>query len=260
MTKARTSPTTPRRSARTRAAKRDEQPEQPSDSERASDAADRKEDESHESVSGGAGDATSSAPRQDPSADANADADADANTDANTNAATSATAERASETASTTTLRIDNFRRPFTLPAVKAFLQQTGPFVENGFWMNSIKTHCFVTYASTELAERTKARVDGVVWPPETGVALAAVFSEQTAVEINNGAVPEPPGAASAGPHKRKASHDAPPTSARRRPAAKSLDALFRKTETKPVLYYLPVPDEEVRQRRERRARRVPAA
>lgn len=35
-------------------------------------------------------------------------------------------------------------------------------------------------------------------------------------------------------------------------PASESIDALFLKTETKPVLYYLPLTDEQVRQRKER--------
>ncbi|ETK90336.1 hypothetical protein, variant 8 [Phytophthora nicotianae] len=53
-----------------------------------------------------------------------------------------------------TTLRIDNFVRPFTLNAVKTLVQELGNFVEDGFWMDAIKTHCFVTYPTSEIVRR----------------------------------------------------------------------------------------------------------
>ncbi|RHY95940.1 hypothetical protein DYB35_005121 [Aphanomyces astaci] len=52
----------------------------------------------------------------------------------------------------TPTIRIDNFIRPFTLNAVKAFVQVDASFVDDGFWMDAIKTHCYVTYATTDAA------------------------------------------------------------------------------------------------------------
>ncbi|GLE02994.1 hypothetical protein PINS_up011873 [Pythium insidiosum] len=254
------SPVPTRRSSRVRGKKDDTDAPQP---ESVNEAASNAEtDAKNGSVSGGSGGALSSAPRQDtlPPSDG-----ATATATTKTDAVEGLSEHTDPKETATTTLRIDNFRRPFTLPAVKTFLQQVGPFVENGFWMNSIKTHCFVTFESTELAQRTKDLVHGCVWPPETGVALAAVFSSQTAMEINNGAVPQPIESSSTTPQKRKSSGQEPPAagraaSSRRRLAAKSLDSLFHKTETKPVLYYLPVPDDEVRQRRERRLRRVAAA
>ncbi|MFS8018587.1 putative transcription regulator SAP family [Helianthus anomalus] len=48
-----------------------------------------------------------------------------------------------SSKAPTTSLRIDNFLRPFTLKAVQEFLGKTGTVVS--FWMDQIKTHCYVT-------------------------------------------------------------------------------------------------------------------
>ncbi|KAJ9541168.1 hypothetical protein OSB04_027674 [Centaurea solstitialis] len=46
----------------------------------------------------------------------------------------------------TTSLRIDNFLRPFTLKAVQELLGKTGTVVS--FWMDHIKTHCYVTFTS----------------------------------------------------------------------------------------------------------------
>jgi hypothetical protein len=82
-----------------------------------------------------------------------------------------------SEDAPKKTLRINNFVRPFTLNAVKvgaslllarvarkyltgmfvvqALVQEFGDFVEDGFWMDTIKTHCYVTYNSVEIVRWT---------------------------------------------------------------------------------------------------------
>lgn len=43
----------------------------------------------------------------------------------------------------TTSLRIDRFLRPFTLKAVQELLGKTGTVTS--FWMDHIKTHCYVT-------------------------------------------------------------------------------------------------------------------
>ncbi|OWZ22408.1 hypothetical protein PHMEG_0002897 [Phytophthora megakarya] len=83
------------------------------------------------------------------------------------------------------TLRIDNFVRPFTLNAVKALVQELGNFVEDGFWMDVIKTHCYVTYSSPEVAKKTSSALDGKVWPPENGRALSVKFADHTAMEVS---------------------------------------------------------------------------
>ena len=43
----------------------------------------------------------------------------------------------------TDSLRIDRFLRPFTLKAVQELLGKTGNVTS--FWMDSIKTHCYVS-------------------------------------------------------------------------------------------------------------------
>jgi apoptotic chromatin condensation inducer in the nucleus len=43
----------------------------------------------------------------------------------------------------TNTLLVCNFVRPFTLKAVKDLLAETGTVTN--FWMNDIKTHCYVS-------------------------------------------------------------------------------------------------------------------
>lgn len=48
-------------------------------------------------------------------------------------------------------LYISNLVRPFTLPQLKNLLQRTGRIVENGFWIDRIKSKCFVHYETEEL-------------------------------------------------------------------------------------------------------------
>lgn len=47
-------------------------------------------------------------------------------------------------------LYITNLVRPFTLPQLKNLLQRTGRLVENGFWIDNIKSKCYVIYEDEE--------------------------------------------------------------------------------------------------------------
>uniref|UniRef100_A0AAV1TD65 SAP domain-containing protein n=1 Tax=Peronospora matthiolae TaxID=2874970 RepID=A0AAV1TD65_9STRA len=141
-----------------------------------------------------------------------------------------------------TTIRIDNFVRPFTLNAVKALVRECGPFVEGGFWMDAIKTHCFVTYTSSEIAESSIAALDGKLWPPENGRSLKVKFVDHTAVEVAQLGEANIPSQ----PKRGNNSEQAP-----QRPEV-TIDEFFLKTETKPVLYYLPLTDEQIKQKKER--------
>lgn len=47
-------------------------------------------------------------------------------------------------------LYITNLVRPFTLPQLKNLLQRTGRIAENGFWIDRIKSKCFVHYETEE--------------------------------------------------------------------------------------------------------------
>lgn len=38
--------------------------------------------------------------------------------------------------------------RPFTLGQLKELLGRTGTLVEDGFWIDKIKSHCYVTVSS----------------------------------------------------------------------------------------------------------------
>ncbi|CAI5743583.1 unnamed protein product [Peronospora destructor] len=144
----------------------------------------------------------------------------------------------------TLTIRIDNFVRPFTLNAVKELVQEFGSFVEEGFWMDAIKTHCFVTYCSSEIAEKARSALDGKVWPPENGRSLGVKLVNCTAMEVAQHGEANIP--------DRSKSKNSCGTQSAQRPKV-TIDEFFQKTETKPVLYYLPLTDEQIKQKKERR-------
>ncbi|KAL4203269.1 hypothetical protein AMTRI_Chr01g103150 [Amborella trichopoda] len=82
----------------------------------------------------------------------------------------------------TTSLRIDRFLRPFTLKAVQELLAKTGTFCS--FWMDHIKTHCYVTYSSVEEAVETRNALYNLQWPPNGGRLLTAEFVEPEDVSV----------------------------------------------------------------------------
>ncbi|KAL2498774.1 Uncharacterized protein Adt_24324 [Abeliophyllum distichum] len=86
----------------------------------------------------------------------------------------------------TNSLRIDRFLRPFTLKAVQELLGKKGTITS--FWMDHIKTHCYVSYSSIEEAIETRNAVYNLQWPPNGGRMLVAEFVDpqevKTRVEV----------------------------------------------------------------------------
>lgn len=181
----------------------------------------------------------------------------------------------------TTSLRIDRFLRPFTLKAVQELLAKTGTVCS--FWMDHIKTHCYVTYSSVEEATATRNAVYNLQWPPNGGNLLVAEFVDPQDVKAHaepppQSAVPISPNPTTAKvtnfqqpqaaqPPTRQHSFRQPlpplptPTlsdlpAARERlppppplnpePPALTLDDLFKKTRATPRIYYLPLSEEAV--------------
>ncbi|KAG6384419.1 hypothetical protein SASPL_155763 [Salvia splendens] len=160
----------------------------------------------------------------------------------------------------TNSLRIDHFLRPFTLKAVQELLGKTGTVTS--FWMDHIKTHCFVSYSSVEEALETRNAVYNLQWPTNGGRLLVAEFVDPQEVKsrveapLASPAAPSPTTGTAAStkgtacPGKGQAE---PPTSTPLPAAEKvvdppivTLDDLFRKTKAPPRIYYLPLSDEVV--------------
>ncbi|XP_034675614.1 uncharacterized protein LOC117906620 isoform X1 [Vitis riparia] len=99
----------------------------------------------------------------------------------------------------TNSLRIDRFLRPFTLKAVQELLAKTGNVCS--FWMDHIKTHCYVTYSSVEEAKETRNALYNLQWPPNGGRLLVAEYVDPQEVKSRVDAPPQSPATpVSAGP------------------------------------------------------------
>ncbi|CAI5468249.1 unnamed protein product [Closterium sp. Yama58-4] len=75
----------------------------------------------------------------------------------------------------TESLRIDNFVRPFTQQQVKDLLASNGRSLQH-YWMDAIRTHCYVTFASVEEAKAARSEVWGLRFPLRGGNLLTARF------------------------------------------------------------------------------------
>ncbi|ETV76132.1 hypothetical protein, variant 1 [Aphanomyces astaci] len=163
-----------------------------------------------------------------------------------------------SKVSPTPTIRIDNFIRPFTLNAVKAFVQVDASFVDDGFWMDAIKTHCYVTYATTDAAIDARSRIYGTTWPELSGRQLTVDFSTDTAADIaaqqkaatTAAATPVPTASGRSNRREAADSSKAKDTTKVLTKPPVTADDLFCKTKAVPSLFYLPVSDDLVARRR----------
>jgi len=142
-------------------------------------------------------------------------------------------AKRSSEPEkSTSVVHITGFVRPFTLQSAKDLVEGFGAIT--GFWMDSIKSHCYVAYKEQASADACMKSLNGKQWPENLGKVLSVAHSTETAMKAA-----EEGDAAQADTRRRASivSQNGDETQSKR---VKGLDELFRKTEAKPHLYYLP--------------------
>ncbi|KAL6558877.1 hypothetical protein OROMI_019227 [Orobanche minor] len=110
----------------------------------------------------------------------------------------------------TNSLRIDRFLRPFTLKQVQELLGKTGTVTD--FWMDHIKTHCYVSYSSVEGAVETRNAVYNLQWPSNGGRMLVAEFVDSQEVKTRVEAQPPPAAVPLTGvPQKNNAPPQPPP-------------------------------------------------
>ncbi|KAK7387505.1 hypothetical protein VNO78_28360 [Psophocarpus tetragonolobus] len=188
-----------------------------------------------------------------------------------------------SQRSPTNSLRIDRFLRPFTLKAVQELLGKTGTV--SNFWMDQIKTHCYVTYSSVEEATETRNAVYNLQWPPNGGRLLVAEYVDPEEVKLKleppptqaasvstapavppaplssqpepsprlhreqhpvPATLPPPPPLSKPPPVARERLPSPPPLPEKVDPPIVTLDDLFRKTTATPRIYYLPLSEEQV--------------
>lgn len=56
--------------------------------------------------------------------------------------------------------------------------------LEGGFWMDSIKTHCYATFDGKEAAEKAMAALQGLQWPVQSFKRLEAKIGDMSAEEV----------------------------------------------------------------------------
>ncbi|XP_019959990.2 apoptotic chromatin condensation inducer in the nucleus [Paralichthys olivaceus] len=86
-------------------------------------------------------------------------------------------------------VHVCNLVRPFTLGQLKELLSRTGTLVEDSFWIDKIKSHCYVTYSCSEEAVATRAALHGVKWPQSNPKVLSVDFCQQDELDFHKGLV-----------------------------------------------------------------------
>uniref|UniRef100_A0A1L8DXC1 Putative acinus induces apoptotic chromatin condensation n=1 Tax=Nyssomyia neivai TaxID=330878 RepID=A0A1L8DXC1_9DIPT len=76
-------------------------------------------------------------------------------------------------------LYITNLVRPFTVLQLKGLLARTGRIVENGFWIDKIKSKCYVQYETEDQAVETRHALHGVRWPTSNPKCLHVDFGSE---------------------------------------------------------------------------------
>ncbi|KAF9945401.1 Apoptotic chromatin condensation inducer in the nucleus [Mortierella alpina] len=87
---------------------------------------------------------------------------------------TDVTPKAAMPSETTRSLTVTNFVRPLTVNQVKRMLSEFGEV--EVLWMDSIRTHCYVTFKEKESAEKAYTQVKGQIFPKETGRPLETHF------------------------------------------------------------------------------------
>ncbi|CAK8534856.1 unnamed protein product [Lathyrus sativus] len=111
--------------------------------------------------------------------------------------------------------------------------------------MDQIKTHCYVTYSSTEEAVETRNAVYNLQWPPNGGRLLVAEYVDPEEVKMKLEAPPTPTASVNSVPTRERLPSP-PPLPEKVEPPIVTLDDLFRKTTATPRIYWLPLSEEQV--------------
>ncbi|XP_029672688.1 apoptotic chromatin condensation inducer in the nucleus isoform X1 [Formica exsecta] len=100
----------------------------------------------------------------------------------------------------TNILLIKNLVRPFTLNQIKELLSRTGTIVENGFWMDRIKSKCIVEYSNEDQAFETRQALHGISWPMSNPKKLHVEYATKEDMEAARESSKEQPIARKAEP------------------------------------------------------------
>lgn len=169
---------------------------------------------------------------------------------------------------STRALRIDGFVRPCAETSVRELLCQCGEL--KAMWMPSIKTHCYAIFGCIQEAEAAMRALSGLQWPSGSPKRLEPVFVSVQSAEkaiVNGGDKADFKIERTAEDEEEEKEEEEEEPLPKEDEAllerkveknlkaeAKvpeeqkgiSLDDIFKKTSTKPALYWLPLTEEQV--------------
>ncbi|XP_054284008.1 apoptotic chromatin condensation inducer in the nucleus isoform X2 [Macrosteles quadrilineatus] len=92
----------------------------------------------------------------------------------------------------TNVLYITHLVRPFTVQQLKNLLLRTGAIAENGFWIDKIKSKCYVEYMTEDQAVETRHALHGVRWPSSNPKTLVVEFASKEDLTIAQTLTEEP--------------------------------------------------------------------
>lgn len=152
-----------------------------------------------------------------------------------------------------TTLYIDGFIKPFSVEEVKALVSEiVSPInMEEDFYMNGIKTFCYVTYRSMEDAKKAMENLfastlsvkyrNGRQFPLRFGNRLHVRITSVSAKSMKR----ENP-SRSSNTHDADSARNNEERAKKNEPEVVSIEDLFRKTRARPEIFYKPLTEEEV--------------
>ena len=73
-------------------------------------------------------------------------------------------------------LYIGSLVRPFTIPQLREMLNEYGEFVSSSFWIDAIKTHCYLTYSTLASAVAAYDALSKNPWPSANTQSLTVFF------------------------------------------------------------------------------------
>jgi hypothetical protein len=184
-------------------------------------------------------------------------------------------------------LYIRGLTRPFSLMQLKGLLSRYGKLVDGEFWLDKIKSQCFVTYHTLDEAQNARQALDGCQWPSTNPKTLSVRYARQEEFEYSK-IHDAPPNHISADSNDRiveesinqielknhsdelklqkekqsgflitdeEVDENEESVKTNEQPM-KGLDDYFRKTKAKPSIYWLPLTEEEIFERVRRQEQR----
>jgi len=159
---------------------------------------------------------------------------------------------------------IRNFVRPFKPDSVKQYLEETAEGKIEKFWVSQLKSHCYVQFDTKDAAERALNKLSGIVYQPEGGKKLdTETLTESDLEKIIEGNSDSFLNQKDQSSKPRSETHngteegeevdeDDEEEKVPETMNAEKLDSLFKKTKAKPHLYYLPLTEDQVEDKKKK--------